>query len=62
MEGDAIEVNDYSAGSTTWRYDEVDGQYIFNLKSSTAWDVGTWRTAVSYKGITLATTEFNLKK
>jgi hypothetical protein len=62
VEGDAIEVNDYSAGSTAWRYDEVDGQYIFNLKSSTAWDVGTWRTAVSYKGITLAVTDFNLKK
>jgi hypothetical protein len=62
VEGDAIEVNDYSAGSTAWRYDDVDGQYIFNLKSSTGWDVGTWRTAVSYKGITLATTDFNLKK
>jgi hypothetical protein len=62
VEGDAIEVNDYSAGSTTWRYDDVDGQYVFNLKTITSWDVGTWRTAVSYKGITLATTEFNLKK
>ena len=62
VEGDAIEVNDYSAGSTAWRYDEVDGQYIFNLKSSTGWDTGTWKTTVSYKGITLATTEFNLKK
>jgi hypothetical protein len=62
VEGDAIEVNDYSAGSTTWRYDAEDGQYIFNLKSITTWDMGTWRTAVSYKGITLATTEFNLNK
>jgi hypothetical protein len=62
VEGDAIEVNDYSAGSTAWRYDDADGQYIFNLKSSTAWDIGTWRTAVSYKGITLAATDFNLKK
>jgi hypothetical protein len=62
LEGDAIEVNDYSAGSTAWRYDDVDGQYVFNLKSSTMWDVGTWRTAVSYKGITLATTVFDLKK
>ena len=62
VEGDAIEVNDYSAGSTAWRYDEVDGQYIFNLKSSTAWDAGTWKTAVSYKGITLAATDFNLKR
>ena len=62
VEGDAIEVNDYSAGSTDWRYDTDDGQYIFNLKTITAWDAGTWRTAVSYKGITLATTDFNLKK
>jgi len=64
VEGDVIEVNDYSAGSTTWRYDDEDGQYIFNLKTmtTTTWDVGTWRTAVSYKGITLATTDFNLKK
>jgi hypothetical protein len=62
VEGDAIEVNDYSAGSTTWRYDDADGQYIFNLKTITGWDFGSWRTAVSYKGITLATTEFNLKK
>jgi len=62
VEGDAIEVNDYSAGSTAWRYDDADGQYIFNLKSSTMWEIGTWRTAVSYKGITLATTDFNLKK
>jgi hypothetical protein len=62
VELEAVEVNDYSAGSTTWRYDDLDGQYIFNLKSVTSWDTGTWRTAVSYKGITLATTEFNLKK
>ena len=62
VEGESIEVNDYSAGSTAWRYDTDAGQYIFNLKSSTAWDIGTWRTTVSYKGIVLATTDFNLKK
>ncbi len=62
VEDGAIEVNDYSAGSTTWRYDDEGGQYIFNLKTITGWDVGCWQTAVSYKGITLATTEFNLKK
>ncbi len=56
-----IEVNDYSAGSTVWRYDDLDAQYIFNLKSVTDWATGTWRTAVSYKGVTLATTDFNLK-
>jgi hypothetical protein len=59
-----FEANDYTAGSTTWRYDLDGGQYIFNLKTGTAspWDVGTWKTTVSYKGITLATTQFDLKK
>lgn len=59
-----FEANDYTAGSTTWRYDLDGGQYIFNLKTGTAspWDVGTWRTTVSYKGITLATTQFDLRK
>ena len=56
VEGGDLEVNDYSAGSTIWRYDPDAGQYIFNLKTGTTspWDVGTWRTTVSYKGITLA--------
>ncbi|HEU4699980.1 MAG TPA: PxKF domain-containing protein [Gemmatimonadales bacterium] len=57
-----VEVNDYTAGSTTWRYDPDAGQYIFNLKTQTAWDQGTWKTTVSYKGIELATTRFDLKK
>jgi hypothetical protein len=64
IEGSDIEVNDNAAGSTTWRYDATAGQYIFNLKTGTAspWDVGTWKTTVSYKGITLATTHFDLKR
>jgi hypothetical protein len=35
---DDIPVNDYSAGSTIWRFE--DGQYIFNLKTGTTnpWD------------------------
>ena len=59
-----FEANDYSTGSTVWRYDVDGGHYIFNLKTGTAspWDVGTWRTTVSYKGITLATTQLDLKK
>ena len=61
VEGDDIEVNDYSAGSTVWRYDADGGQYIFNLQTITAWPTGTWKTTVSYKGIILATTSFNLK-
>lgn len=64
VEGGDLEVNDYSAGSTIWRYDPDAGQYIFNLKTGNAspWDPGTWKTTVSYKGITLATTYFDLKK
>jgi hypothetical protein len=62
IDPDDILVNDYSAGSTTWRYE--DGQYIFNLKTGTAspWDVGTWKTTVSYAGIPLATTKFDLRR
>jgi hypothetical protein len=64
VEGGDFETNDYSAGSTAWRYDPDAGQYVFNLKTGTAspWDPGTWKTTVSYKGITLATTYFDLKK
>jgi hypothetical protein len=53
-----------SAGSTIWRYDPDAGQYIFNLKTGTAspWNEGTWRTTVSYAGITLATTQLILKR
>jgi hypothetical protein len=62
---DDIEVNDYSAGSTVWRYDADAGQYIFNAKTSTSsppWFVGTWQTTVSYAGLPLATTKFDLRR
>src|SRR5687767_13721658 len=56
-----FEASDYSTGSTAWRYDLDGGHYIFNLKTGTAspWEVSTWRTTVSYKGITLATTQLD---
>jgi hypothetical protein len=59
-----IQANDYSAGSTAWRYDADGGQYIFNLKTGTSapWNEGVWRTTVSYKGIVLAETQFNLRR
>ena len=59
---DEILVNDYSTGSTEWRYD--DTHYIFNLKTGTTtpWDIGTWATTVSYKGIVLASTQFDLRR
>ncbi len=62
--GEEIQANDYSAGSTTWRYDSDGGQYIFNLKTGTSapWNEGVWRTTVSYKGIVLAETQFNLRR
>jgi hypothetical protein len=61
---DELLVNDYTAGSTAWRYDVDGGQYIFNLKTgtSTPWDAGIWTTTVSYKGIALATTQFELRR
>jgi hypothetical protein len=64
VEGSDLEVNDYTPGSTAWRYDAAAGQYVFNLKTGTAspWDIGSWKTTVSYKGIVLATTQFDLKK
>lgn len=58
----SIEGNDYSAGSTTWRYE--DGHYLFNLKTMTAspWTEGTWKTTVAYAGIQLAQTQFDLRR
>ena len=60
----SIDGDDYSAGSTAWRYDPDAGQYIFNLKTGTTtpWDTGTWQTTASYAGITLATTQFDLRR
>ena len=52
--------NDFATGSTAWRYDPDSGQYIFNLKTQTAWTTGCYQTTVSYAGIKLAETYFNL--
>ena len=54
--------DEYAAGSTAWRYDTTDGHYIFNLKSEKTWQIGTWRTTVSYAGVVLASTSFVLNK
>jgi hypothetical protein len=54
------EGNDFATGSTAWRYDPDSGQYIFNLKTQTAWTTGCYRTTVRYAGIKLAETYFNL--
>jgi hypothetical protein len=61
---DAVEANEYAAGSTAWRWDAEDGHYIFNLKTGTSapWNQGTWTTTVSYMGIVLATTTFELRR
>ena len=63
-DADGIEANDFSAGSTVWRFDADAGQYIFNLRTGTSspWDVGTWQTTVSFAGIPLATTLFDLRR
>ena len=57
---ETYEGNDFATGSTAWRYDPDSGQYIFNLKTQTAWTTGCYRTTVSYAGIKLAETYFNL--
>ncbi|MCX8089098.1 MAG: PxKF domain-containing protein [Meiothermus ruber] len=54
--------DDFSAGSTAWRYDPDSGHYIFNLKTSTTWGTGQYKTTVSYAGITLAETQFELRR
>jgi len=61
---ESIEGDDYAAGSTAWRYDPDAGQYVFNLKTGTSspWDVGSWRTTVSYAGIKLAETQLELRR
>jgi hypothetical protein len=61
---DAINGDDFSAGSTEWRYDPDAGQYIFNLKTGTTspWNIGTYRTTVSYAGVKLAETQFDLRR
>ncbi len=58
--GTTYEGNDFPSGSTTWRYDPESGHYIFNLKTQLGWSLGCYRTTVSYAGITLAETYFNL--
>lgn len=47
--------DDFSAGSTAWRYDPDSGHYIF-LKTS------KYKTPVSYAGTTLAETQFELRR
>ena len=62
VEGSDLVADEFVAGSTAWRYDADAGQYIFNLKSSTSWLTGTWKTTVSYAGIPLASTYFDLRR
>jgi hypothetical protein len=62
VEGSDLVADEFVAGSTAWRYDPDAGQYIFNLKSSTSWPTGTWKTTVSYAGIPLASTYFDLRR
>ncbi|MGK0617633.1 HYR domain-containing protein [Meiothermus cerbereus] len=54
--------DDFSAGSTAWRYDPDSGHYIFNLKTGTNWGTGQYKTTVSYAGVPLAETYFELRR
>lgn len=58
---DAETVTIEAAGSTVWRWDDEDGHYIYNLKTSRNWARGDYETAVSYNGIVLAHTFFVLR-
>jgi len=58
---DAETVTIEAAGSTVWRWDDKDGHYIFNLKTTRSWSRGDYETAVSYNGIVLAHTFFVLR-
>lgn len=64
VEPDGVDGTEYANASTVWRYDPESGHYIFNLKTGTSfpWDPGTWTTTASYAGITLAQTQFDLRK
>jgi hypothetical protein len=53
---------DLSSGSTVWRWDADDEHYIFNAKSSRNWNEGAWETEVSFAGIVLASTNFQLRR
>lgn len=57
---DAIEANEFAAGSTEWRL--AGDHYIFNLKSDRNWAAGQYETTVSFQDVILATTEFALRK
>jgi hypothetical protein len=60
---DTTEEDDYSAGSTTWRWDEVSQHYIYNLKTpKTGWKTGMYMTEASFAGIELAQTMLELRK
>lgn len=54
--------DDFSAGSTAWRYDPDSGHYIFHLKTGTNWGTGQYKTTVSYAGVPLAETYFELRR
>ena len=54
--------SDFSAGSTAWRYDPTSGHYVFNLQTQKGWGGGEWSTAVSFAGVTLASTSLSLRK
>jgi hypothetical protein len=52
--------SDPSAGSTAWKFE--DGHYHFNVKTPKGMTTGDWETEVSYRGVVLAATQFNIKK
>lgn len=57
----ASQPDDFSTGSSVWRWDPDARQYLFNAKTA-AWNPGIWETTVSCGGIVLARTIFELRK
>jgi hypothetical protein len=54
--------DDFSAGSTAWRWDPDAGHYVFNAKTDASWPTGVWTTTVSCRGVVLARTIFELRR
>lgn len=55
-------ISDPAAGSTAWRWDSTDNQYIFNAKTANNWSLGKWTTRVMIGAFELLSTEFELRR
>ena len=56
------DVNPTEQGAAQWRYDAATGQYVFDLATPASWTPGTWTTSVSYAGLPITSTRFELQR